>query len=425
MILVNSAPIPLLLGRGGGIRSHRMVICQRRGIEGDEFPCVFNLQRIMKSSSTFLLVIVFSALVHAQALTVRVHAPGDTPDTAALFVAGNLPELGSWRPDGLRMAKGDSGVWHATLQAPKGSLVEFKITLGSWDREALYRAGVVPGNTRIKVTGDTTVSLYPVAWKQPGPAPARQVTGMVRYHRGIVGKGLRYPRDVIVWLPPSYDSTAARRYPVLYMHDGQNAFDPRTSFSGYDWQADEVADSLIRSGEMQEIIIVGIANSPDRMLEYRDTPLGRTYAEFVIRELKPMIDSVYRTEADRAHTAVMGSSLGGLISFLFVWWHPEVFSQAACLSSSFLMDHKKVVREVEAAKRLPADVRIYLDCGTAGPEGRLVPVTKQMHRLLKGKGLVDGKTLEVFVDKGAEHNERAWARRLWRPMKFLFPKIAQ
>ncbi len=228
----------------------------------------------MKSLTLLLLVASFQSAV-GQGLTIRVHAPANTPDSAILFVAGNLPELGSWRPDGLRMVKGDSGVWSAVLSLPRGVETEFKITLGTWEREALYAVGVVPSNARVRTLRDTTVDLFPVTWKQETRKPAGQITGTVRYHRGIAGKGLNYPRDIIVWLPPSYDTASTRRYPVLYMHDGQNAFDPRTSFSGYDWRVDEVADSLIRIGEMQEIIVVGIANSPDRMLEYRDTALGR------------------------------------------------------------------------------------------------------------------------------------------------------
>jgi predicted alpha/beta superfamily hydrolase len=207
--------------------------------------------------------------------------------------------------------------------------------------------------------------------------------------------------------------------PVVYMHDGQNIIDPRTSFAGIDWQMDEVADSLIRQGAMEEIIIVGISSSPDRMLEYSDTTLGRAYASFVVNELKPLIDSTYRTRSDRRNTAVMGSSMGGLISFLFVWWHPEVFSKAACLSSAFLWEDNKVLHQVESAKELPHDIAIYLDCGTA--ESRLLPGFKQMHKLLGEKGLIEGKTLMGFLDEGATHNERAWARRVWRPLVFFFP----
>ena len=365
------------------------------------------------------VVAIFSSF--AQTLTIRVHAPAGTPDTATLFVSGNLPELGEWRPDGLRMTKGDSAIWKARVTVTARAEIEFKITLGEWTEEALYEAGKIPGNEHIDLRADTTIDLYPVAWKHIDHESARGITGTVRFHRGFVPTSLKYARRITVWLPPSYDSALARRYPVLYMHDGQNIIDPRTAFGGHEWHADEVADSLIRHGKMEEIIIVGISNSPDRTLEYSDTTNGRAYASFVVDQLKPMIDSTYRTKSDRANTAVMGSSMGGLISFLFVWWHPEVFSKAACLSSAFRWDHDKILHQVDTARELPRDIKIYLDCGTAGLEGELRPGFERMHQLLEAKGLIEGKTLTGFLDEGAEHTERAWANRLWRPLEFLFP----
>ncbi|RPH37493.1 histidine kinase [bacterium] len=374
---------------------------------------------------TIFLIVLAAAFSFSQTLTIRVQAPSDTPDTATLFVAGNLPALGQWQADGLRMMKGDSAIWSGSVTAPKGTEIEFKVTLGNWEQEALYAAGDIPGNVRVVLNADTTVHLSPATWKHLGYKPSGGITGTVRYHRGVMARGLTYARRITVWLPPSYDSAPTRRYPVLYMHDGQNIFDPRTSFGGNDWQVDEVADSLIRHGAMEEIIVVGITNSPDRMLEYSDTTLGRAYASFVVDQLKPMIDSTYRTKPDRANTATMGSSMGGLISFLFVWWHPEVFSKAACLSSAFRWADNKMIRQVEKAKKLPRDIAVYLDCGTAGIEARLQPGYERMHKLLRKKGLIEGKTVMGFLDAGAEHTERAWARRLWRPLKFLFPKSAE
>ncbi len=370
-----------------------------------------------------IALLLFVTSIHvssSQTLTIRVHAPFDTPDTAKLFVAGNLPALGLWHADGLPMTKEDSAIWSGRVTTPKGTEVEFKITLGSWDEEALYVTDAIPGNVRLLLTADTTITLFPATWKHIGFKPSEGITGTVRYHHALIAKGLNYLRQIIVWLPPSYDSALTRRYPVLYMHDGGNIIDPRTAFGGNDWRMDEAADSLIRHGAMEEIIIVGISNSPDRSLEYSDTSLGRAYASFVVHQLKPMIDSIYRTKPDRANTAVMGSSMGGLISFLFVWWYPEVFSKAGCLSSAFRWDHNKIIREVEATERLPRDIAVYLDCGTAGLDARLLPGYERMHALLRKKGLVDGKTIMCFRDEGAEHTERAWAQRVWRPLEFLF-----
>jgi len=235
------------------------------------------------------------------------------------------------------------------------------------------------------------------------------------------GEGLKFLRDIVVWLPPSYTKDLSRRYPVLYMHDGQNVFNPATSFAGYDWRADEVADSLIRAQAIEEIIIVGIYNTPDRMKEYSDSPLGRSYAKFVVEHVKPLIDSRYRTKPSRENTAVMGSSMGGLISMLFVLWYPSVFSQAACLSSSVGsgMGEKDLEQQFSDVP-LAQSLRIYMDVGELEPS--LIPGNEALADFLQRNGYVSGKNFEFFFANGALHNEQAWAHRLWRPMTFLFSR---
>lgn len=246
-----------------------------------------------------------------------------------------------------------------------------------------------------------------------------EVVGAVQYHHGLVGEGLQYGRDLIVWLPPSYGKSRRRRYPVLYMHDGQNLFDPAASFLGYDWQADETADALIRKKKMKEIIIVGISSTPDRLSEYSDAPLGRCYARFLVSVVKPFIDATYRTKPDRKNTAVMGSSMGGLISFLLVWRYPEVFSQAGCLSTALARDEdRQLFEEIKVYSGPRKRVRIYLDVG--GKEPALIPGYRALVALLRKKGYAKGRDLACFFDRRAVHNERAWANRLWRPLTFMF-----
>jgi len=368
-----------------------------------------------------LLAIFVAFLAAAQdRVTFRVITPFPIPADAQVCVAGNHPDLGDWSPGRVALHREDDTTWAKSFPFKRGTELEFKITLGSWNRQAIYVPGVIPANTRLIVAGDTTVTIRPVVWSNEGVLREGGIVGTVKYHRALTGKGLRYARDLIVWLPPSYGRQQERRYPVLYMHDGQNIIDPATSFIGYDWHADEVADSLIRAGEMQEIIIVGIDNTPDRLSEYSGTELGRAYADFVIGTVKPLIDSAYRTLPDRPHTAVMGSSMGGLISFLFLWWHPEVFSKAGCLSSVFDGRASEVLKMVRTASAPPRDVRIYLDCGGYGGEASLKPGVDEMVRLLLQKGFHEGADVMWFFDPQAEHSERAWASRLWRPFLFLF-----
>jgi predicted alpha/beta superfamily hydrolase len=187
-----------------------------------------------------------------------------------------------------------------------------------------------------------------------------------------------------------------------------------------DWQMDETADSLIKQRAIEEIIIVGIDNTPDRLAEYSDGERGRGYMDFVVHDLKPFIDTTYRTLPDRKYTAVMGSSMGGLISFYLVWRYPDVFSQAACLSSTFLWNNGVLIKEIENFTGQRKEIRIYFDNGGEGEEGRYTPFFESMKALLISKGFVSGKDLEYFYDEAGEHSESSWAKRAWRPLKFMF-----
>ncbi|MBI3195653.1 MAG: histidine kinase, partial [Ignavibacteriae bacterium] len=135
--------------------------------------------------------------------------------------------------------------------------------------------------------------------------------------------------------------------------------------------------------------------------------------------LKPMIDNEYRTLSDRENTGVMGSSMGGLASFLLVWNYPEVFSMAGCLSPAF---PEETIDETEQYIGHEKNIRLYIDNGGVGLEKELQIGCDLMLPVLRKKGFVDGKNLEWFLDEKAEHNERAWAARLWRPLMFMFGK---
>lgn len=240
----------------------------------------------------------------------------------------------------------------------------------------------------------------------------------VEYFRGVKGKRLKHPRDVIIWLPPTYRYNLEAAYPVLYMHDGQNIIDPATAFLNQSWHVHVTANRLMKSKEIREFIIVGIYNTPERIPEYSPSRSGKRYAEFVINELKPLVDRTYRTLRDRENTAVMGSSMGGLISFLFAWWHPDVFFQSACMSSSFFSHNYQAVRDVQNDPQPKRDIRIYLDVGDQ--EAYLRIGYEKMKDALKRKGYRKGIDLEFFCARKADHNEFSWGKRIWKPFTFLF-----
>ena len=160
-----------------------------------------------------------------------------------------------------------------------------------------------------------------------------EIVGTARILTDFHSKLLDNYRNVIIWLPPGYNKlrNVQKKYPVLYMHDGQNLIDPKTSFAGKDWRVDETAVKLSKAKRMSEIIVVGIYNTSDRLAEYSDSEKGDRYLNFIIDELKPFIDNNYRTIPQREHTAIMGSSMGGLISFIAGWKYYDVFSMAGCM----------------------------------------------------------------------------------------------
>ncbi len=245
----------------------------------------------------------------------------------------------------------------------------------------------------------------------------KKIIGDIRYHKKFHSEYLHNERDVFVWLPPSYLIVPGKRYPVLYMHDGQNLMDPTTSFSGTDWQVDETVSGLIKAGKMHEIIIVGINNTEDRLEEYSDSKKGNNYIKFIIEELKPFIDSTYSTIPDARNTAVMGSSMGGLISLLIVWRNPSVFSMGGCMSSSFYYNNDRIFKTIRDSSKPGPGIKIYIDHGEDG-----LTRGQRMFTLLSEKGFLIGTNIDYFYVPQAEHTESAWAERMERPLVFFFGK---
>jgi len=243
-----------------------------------------------------------------------------------------------------------------------------------------------------------------------------QVTGTLVYHESVMGEGLRN-RDIVVWLPPGYEDDTDQHYPVLYMHDGQNIFDPATSYAGVDWAIDESVDRLIRSGTIEPMIVVGIYNSEDRTPEYSPGEKGTAYMNFVIHTAKPLIDSTYRTRPERQHTLVGGSSSGGTISFMLAWEHPEVFAGAICMSPAFKVGPGNdfsvfdFIGYFEATREQPRDAFFYIDNGGVELDAILHPGIEEMLESLGHWGYQEGEDWVFIHDPKAKHFEAAWAKR--------------
>ena len=375
----------------------------------------------IKHTLLFLLPILFlSAAGFAQSarLTVKVIAHQHFPKTDSLVIMGNQESFGNWfdfSPG--KMTRQNDTTWIYSHSFAVNTTLEFQITRGSWNKTALYTSGrYAAPKVPFIIKKDTVITIRPDNWND---LFNHSITGTVQYYHNFEDHNLRYTRDVMVWLPPSYFKSPGKRYPVLYAHDGQNVFAPSSLYAG-EWRMDETADSLMRIGKTEEYIIVAINNTKDRWVEYSGTPEGMAYINFIVKNLKPFIDGHYRTKADKNNTAAIGSSMGGLISFYMAWLHPEVFGKVACLSSGFAYDDGHLIDKINLSSKKISGARIYLDCGDQGLDKYFLPDNNRMKDLLAKKHPEIKLMYRIYP--GDNHNEYAWAKRLVIPLTFLFGK---
>jgi enterochelin esterase-like enzyme len=262
------------------------------------------------------------------------------------------------------------------------------------------------------------------------PAGEPTLHPRLRLHRAFSSQILPDKRDIIVYLPPDYDEHPNRSYPVLYLQDGQNLFDPRTSFiPGRTLEVREHADAAIHAGEVEPLIIVGIYNTGDRRLaEYtheRDWRMGggeaNEYGLLLTRELLPWIADRYRVRTDRESTGLGGSSLGGLVSLYLGLRYATWFGKLAVLSPSVWWNHKSILGYLnERAPEIWDRPKLWLDIGDH--EGRrAVQDVEHLNRRLKANHWVPGETLHFEKIHGGTHDEPSWSRRVRPMLKFLFP----
>lgn len=366
-------------------------------------------------------------------VAVRVAVPPGT--TGAVFVAGSVPQLGPWRADALRLTRSGEA-YVGSFAVEPGVRVEFKFTRGSWESVEKSAAGEEVANRTYDVPADGSPARIEAAvarWASAADAPATRrstVVGTLKLHDGFESKALGNRRTIRVWLPPGYDASPDTRYPVVYLHDGQNCFDAATSSFGTEWGFDESATRLIEAGRLRPVILVGIDNTPARRSEYTldVTPMGggqaEAYGRFVVEEVRPFIDATYRTQTGREHTYTAGSSLGGVVSLELLSRYPQLFGGAGVVSPALWWADRAMVKRVEAATwTVPPGTRVWLDMGTReGPPGQwgaYVVDARRLRDALAAKGLAEGKTLAYLEAEGAEHNEAAWARRAGDVLTFL------
>jgi predicted alpha/beta superfamily hydrolase len=361
---------------------------------------------------------------------VTAKVPFSTPADSGIYLLGNLPRLGGWVGAGAKMVRRPNGQYVLRFNAPAGKQLAFKVTRGAWTTEERGLGGdEMPERTLTVGSEAVTVDATVYTWRDQVSLPPT-LTGDLRYHRGVTSAFLSQPRDLIIYLPPGYATDTSRRYPVLYMHDGQNLMDASTSgLSHAEWSVDEVAQRLIRYGVIEPLIIVGVYNTPDRIAEYTEAPNppygggnADSYGRFLVEELKPMIDATYRTKPEAQSTGMAGSSLGGLVSAYFGLTRSGTFTRIAAVSPSVWWAKKDIVTRVNALpSKLP--LRVWIDIGTqeGGTPQEEVDNARLLRDAYAAKGWALGSDLAYLEVPSAEHTESAWAARIDRILFFLYP----
>jgi predicted alpha/beta superfamily hydrolase len=275
---------------------------------------------------------------------------------------------------------------------------------------------------------ENSASLEP-----PTVIRVESATGDLRLHE-FYSRTFRNTRFLRVWLPPGYENeeNSGRRYPVFYLNDGQNLFEPSISFTGVEWGVDETADRLIREKVVPPMIIVGMDNAgKERFREYMPhrslQPVmlrvqGQRYPNFLTKEVMPFMARNYRVASGPENTGLGGSSLGALISLYTAAVRPGLIGRLLLESPSLWASNRQMIRESREIKNWPA--RVFLATGTAeaGRADRdrsMVDDVRELAAILGRAGLAANR-LRLFIDEGATHHESAWARRFPDALAFLF-----
>ena len=325
--------------------------------------------------------------------------------TQAVFARGSKAPL-NWNT-GVPMVKVNDDTW--TLSVPTlTEALEWKPLLddATWSKGPNYvgRLGVVN-------------EIAPHFFRDNGQWSLRWPT--------LASTLLGNPRGVYVYLPPTYLENAASRMPVVYLHDGQNLFDPSAASGGVTWGVPETMDSAAGTARFREAIVVGVENTSARIAEYTPTsdPMygggnGDLFLRMLVEELKPKVDAELRTLPGREETVLIGSSLGGLISSYAGVRKPDTFGFIGAMSPSVWWDNRVLLTFV-AQTGAARPVRVYVDSGDSGPSNDGVTDTNDLTAAYRALGYVEGATLKHVVQAGGTHTESAWASRLPGALEFL------
>ena len=373
----------------------------------------------MIRSFLILSTVIFTAPVMAQT-NVKLHIkalPGYHPSGSNIYAAGSF---NGWNPhdDRFKFNHEDDGSYFLEMSLKPGSY-EYKLTRGGWDKVECRKDGTNIENRVLKVDTNANLDIEIEEWVDRFPAAPKKSTASKNVHiidTSFLIPQLKRTRRVWIYLPATYFS-GKKRFPVIYVHDGQNVFDDATSFSG-EWGVDEYLDSL--KEKEKKWIVVAVDNGGTRRLnEYcpYDFSLdgmtpgpqvnkgeGDEYVDFLVKTLKPFIDKKYRTEKDKASTAIAGSSMGGLISLYATLKYPKVFGTAGVFSPAFWIA-PQIFAEIEK-KGKKVSSKIYFYAGKLENEVMTSGTIKAYETMSK----VSKSAMQKVIREDGRHNEASWRR---------------
>jgi predicted alpha/beta superfamily hydrolase len=352
-----------------------------------------------------------------------VRVPESTQPWQQVFLAGDGPQLGDWSASAIGLERHWDGTHRTQLDLHPDFRGRFLVTLGRWRDVEGDGMGRERAPRFLRASGSHPVEVDVSGWGRSS----------IHYHHDFTSQFLPHARTVNVWLPPGYDLNSDDRYPVLYMHDGQNLFDPETAFAGNPWYANEVAEREIRAGRIEPLMIVGVANTVDRLREYgprrcgpdRSGDSSREYGRFLVEEVKRFIDDSYRTLPSADRTGLGGASMGGLISLYLCKWYPHVFRRCAALSPSLWWDQECFLQRIDTDAEWMRQCRVWIDMGTregaseAGMQGMVRRVT-HLAQQFASHGMREGEQFAFHKAEEGMHNEASWGGRFDRVLQFLY-----
>lgn len=366
--------------------------------------------------------LLFTIFVSGQVRILVNSVPKDTPETTKIYMASSL---NGWKADDAHslLTKQSDGSYSIVIPEGKG-ILEYKFTQGNWETAEADSTGKAGGNRSISFTGKPkTIENQIISWSKPTEKKSTASPNVKILSEKFLIPQTGAERRIWIYLPPDYASSK-KKFPVIYMPDGQNLFDKATSFSG-EWKADETLDEFFRNGK-PEAIVVGIDNGgEERLNEYSPWKnekygggKGALFAEFLAKTLKPYIDRTFRTLPERRYTAMVGSSMGGLITLYTGTRYPETFGKLGIFSPAFWFAENDLHHYLNTSARQLRNTKFYFLAGKNESENMITDMAEVVE-ILKNKKVPEENIL-VKTDEDGTHSEAYWARELPAAIIWMF-----